>query len=38
MNREELPRIRLKVATTAGINILCTAMRKWKVSDWLPHI
>jgi hypothetical protein len=38
MNREELPRIRLKVATNAGINILCTALRSWRVVDWLPHI
>jgi hypothetical protein len=38
MNREELPRIRLKVATNAGINILCTALRTWRVVEWLPHI
>jgi hypothetical protein len=33
-----MPRIRLKVVTTAGINILCTALRKWRVAEWLPHI
>ena len=38
MNREEMPRIRLKVATNARINILCTALRRWKVAEWLPHI
>lgn len=38
MNREELPRIRLKVATNAGINILCTALRTWRVVEWLPYI
>lgn len=37
MNREDLTRLRLKVKTSTGINILCTAVKTQKVADWLPH-
>jgi hypothetical protein len=37
MNREDLVKLRLKVKTTTGINILCTAIKTQKVADWLPH-
>lgn len=37
MNHEDNSRIKLKVLTTTGINILCTALRNQKISQWLPH-
>ena len=38
MNRQQPARIKLKVVTNEGINILCTALKNWRVSDWLPHL
>lgn len=37
MNREDNSRIRLKVITKEGINILCTALKDQKIAEWLPH-